>query len=80
MELRTGRRPAGRGLDGSDYVVSVVRSDSPIDSYVNEDGMVCLVLPGKPCGVLLGLAGDGAKTFLAHLIARLQEAETHERR
>ena len=79
MVSRGGIQPAARGLDGSGYVVSVVRASSPIESYVSEDGTVCLVLPGKPCTVLIGFPGEGVKPFLAHLIARLQEVAAHGR-
>lgn len=73
MDTSPTRHPAINGLDGSGYVVSIVRPTTEITSYVTEDDMISVTLPGKPCQVLLGFGPAGAEEFAAHLNMRLRE-------
>ena len=64
--------PAGKGLDDSGYVVSVLRSAAVIDMYVDENGFVCISVPGNPCKVLLGCSERGAEALVATLTEGLE--------
>jgi hypothetical protein len=76
----SAQHPAGKGLCDSGYVVSIVHPTTEIISYVNDCNMICVTLPGKPCGVLLALSTAGMQRLVEHLDLRLQELRARQER
>lgn len=58
--------PAAEGLLGSGYVVSMVRQSTPIEAHIGDD-LICVVLPGTPCKVLIAFHPQAAESFAAML-------------
>ncbi len=80
MDVSKMRHPAGYGLDDSGYVVSIVRPDTEITSYVNDLEMISISVPGSPCDVLLAFAPAGAEKFVQHLNKQLSELQAKQRK
>lgn len=72
---------AGQGVNGSGYVMSVVRSAEDIKQMdVLVDGhFLALTLPGRPCEVVLCLTGQGALVLVERIAEGVQQAAGHDR-
>jgi hypothetical protein len=68
MDTPAERHPAGDGLLGSGYVVSVVRSTTDIHmEIVGEGHFVSVTLPGNPCGVVVCCSAEGVHALVTRL-------------
>jgi hypothetical protein len=66
--VREQGHPAGAGLLGSGLVVSCVYGSTPMAVNVAQDmDMVCVEIPGMPCGALACFSSAGAVRFVAEL-------------
>ncbi|MEV6243061.1 hypothetical protein [Lentzea sp. NPDC051838] len=72
MAIRGERHQPVEGLLGSGYVVSVVRSSTPIETHLGDDDLIYVTLPGSPCQVLISFVPHAAENFSATLIEQLR--------
>ena len=73
MDTPAEPQPAAKGLLNSGYAVSIVRSSTEIETYLGDDDLIYVVLPGSPCQVLIGFFPPAAEKFPELLNTWLRE-------